>query len=76
MGEATIRFPEALIVPAGWENIKDREVAFAPEFRRLEERTETLLTDTGFVDFTIRPALEFNIVGSDTGAVKDIGFDW
>ena len=68
LGEATIRFPERLIVPAQWQNIKEREVAFDPRLRRLKERTETLLTDTGFVDFKIRPALEFNIVGSDTGA--------
>ena len=65
-------------MPAEWQTLKEREVAFDPRLsrRRLEERVETLLTDTRFVDFKIRPALEFNIVGSDTGAQKNIDFDW
>ena len=79
LGKATIKFPERLIVPAQWQNIKDREVAFDPRLRsrrQLKERTETLLTETGYVDFKIRPAVEFNIIGSDTGNQKNIDFDW
>ena len=42
----------------------------------MKERTETLLTDTGYVDFKIRPAVEFNIIGGDSGALKNIDFEW
>ena len=65
-------------MPEGWENIHNREVAFDPRGRRrLTERTETLLTDTGFVDFIIRPALDVQIEDMETGKVReDIEFDW
>ena len=58
-GDVTIQFPERMIVPDEWQNLGSREVAFDPRLgrRRLEERTETLLTDSGFVDFVIRPAI-------------------
>ena len=34
------------------------------------------MTETGYVDFKIRPAVEFNVVGSDTGIRKNIELDW
>ena len=34
------------------------------------------MTDTGYVDFKIRPAVEFNIKGGDSGTLKNIDFDW
>lgn len=61
-GDVVINFSDRLIVPEDFKNIASREVAFDPRRRLSKSRVETLLTDTGYVDFVIRPALEVSIV--------------
>ena len=52
-------------------------MAIDPRRRRsLVSRVETLLTDTGYVDFVIRPALELTIVENDSDISRDVDFSW
>ena len=51
----TISFSQPLAVPEQYTDIKDSEVAF---YRSTQSRTETYLTEDGYVDFEIRPALD------------------
>ena len=50
-----ISFSQPLEVPSEYSDIKDSEVAF---IRNTQSRTETYLTEDGYVDFEIRPALD------------------
>ena len=54
-GQMTISFSQPLEVPSEYSDIKDSEVAF---IRNTQSRTETYLTEDGYVDFEIRPALD------------------
>ena len=58
-----------------WENyaeLKDREVAF----RETQSRTETYLTETGYQEFQIRPALDLRIAPAPDSEPENLSFDW
>lgn len=69
----TISFSQPLAVPEEYTEIKDSEVAF---FRSTQSRTETYLTEDGYVDFEIRPALDLQIAPAPDSEPEALQFDW
>jgi len=71
-GKMKIAFSAALQVPDDFQQVKEQEVAL----RSGASRTETYLTDTGYVDFQIRPALDLQIAPADSSEPEKLSFDW
>ena len=59
-------------IPEEYANLKEKEVAF----KKLQSRTETYLTETGFQDFEIRPALDIQIAPAPDSDPEKLSFDW
>jgi len=75
-GVLTIGFTKKMQVPANLTanltRIKDEEVAL----RKLAARTETYLTESGYRDFDIRPALELEVIPSGASEPHKLDFEW
>ena len=58
-GLLTIKFDKKLKVPDNYKVIEDSEVAL--RFMQAEIRNETYMTERGYREFQIRPALELHV---------------
>ena len=56
--------------------IKNTEVAVVPKRTLQGDRTETLLTEEGYRQFDIKPALEFSVIDSVTEKEINVDFEW
>ena len=52
--------------------MKEEEVAF----RSVKSRTETYLTESGYQEFEIRPAIDLRITPAPDSQPEKLNFDW
>ena len=67
-----LTFSTDMQIPEDFNNLKNEEVAF----KKLQSRTETYLTETGYQDFEIRPALDIQIAPAPDSEPEKLSFDW